>query len=420
MSFPAVTYSSNVAAAAGFVSNAQTKGLSLAALNEIAQLQSAVANMLLEAPGDAVPLSAIEGYGDAGGFLRSDASGWVRVTDLTLASAASILGFTASGTNTAAVDLTVSAPVSTGNATIAGLQLKGARVGSTGTTAQTLVNAARIAADLVALGQNAAGANAAATGYVVTAPVSTGNATPGAVTVKVAVSHGSDSVAQTLGNALVLSATITHLATFGGAVVVPTAAAVGTVGVDWVSTADTSIMFAGAAGARSVGLTAVGSSNGAGVYAVITGTAAASDNFATSSEGYTSGTENIGTVSGGYASATHNSTGTVTTATGWTIRSTSKDGGAGAITTVVGLDVEAQTTGATNYAIRTAAGLVKLGGAFSCNGATPQTPAVFGAALAAYGTGVFGLDSNANMQALYNKVVAIDAALKANGIAVTA
>ncbi len=58
-------------------------------------------------------------------------------------------------------------------------------------------------------------------------------------------------------------------------------------------------------------------------------------------------------------------------------------------------------------------------GKFACNGGTAQAAATIGAALATYGTGAFGLDSNANMQALYNQVVAMAAALKANGIAVT-
>lgn len=66
----------------------------------------------------------------------------------------------------------------------------------------------------------------------------------------------------------------------------------------------------------------------------------------------------------------------------------------------------------------TMAGSASVVGAFGCNGATAQASAVVGAALASYGTGVFGLDSDANMQALYDLVVAMRAALVANGIAV--
>jgi len=53
---------------------------------------------------------------------------------------------------------------------------------------------------------------------------------------------------------------------------------------------------------------------------------------------------------------------------------------------------------------------------FGCNGATAQTAYASGGALAAYVTGAFGLDSAAHMQALYNLVVAIRAALVADGI----
>ena len=58
-------------------------------------------------------------------------------------------------------------------------------------------------------------------------------------------------------------------------------------------------------------------------------------------------------------------------------------------------------------------------GAFGCNGQAAQTSFTVGSALNAYATGAFGLDSDANMSALHAQVVAITAALKANGIAVT-
>lgn len=88
-----------------------------------------------------------------------------------------------------------------------------------------------------------------------------------------------------------------------------------------------------------------------------------------------------------------------------------------AVTNNYGLYIEAISGGVTlNYAIYTNAGLVRFGGAFGCNAATPQTAAASGGALAAYVTGVFGLDTGAHMLALYNQVVAIRAALVANGI----
>lgn len=55
-------------------------------------------------------------------------------------------------------------------------------------------------------------------------------------------------------------------------------------------------------------------------------------------------------------------------------------------------------------------------GAFGCNSKTAQTAYASGGALAAYTTGAFGLDSDAHMTSLYNLVVAMRAALVANGI----
>lgn len=55
-------------------------------------------------------------------------------------------------------------------------------------------------------------------------------------------------------------------------------------------------------------------------------------------------------------------------------------------------------------------------GAFGCNGATARTAAASGGALNAYGAGANGLDSGANMSALHALVVAMRAALVANGI----
>lgn len=55
-------------------------------------------------------------------------------------------------------------------------------------------------------------------------------------------------------------------------------------------------------------------------------------------------------------------------------------------------------------------------GKFGCNGSAAQSSAVAGAALNAYGAGANGLDSGANMSALHALVVAMRAALVANGI----
>jgi hypothetical protein len=61
-------------------------------------------------------------------------------------------------------------------------------------------------------------------------------------------------------------------------------------------------------------------------------------------------------------------------------------------------------------------GTATITGALGVNGATAQPAYASGGALAAYGTGIFGLDSGANMSALHALVVKIRAALVANGI----
>ena len=70
----------------------------------------------------------------------------------------------------------------------------------------------------------------------------------------------------------------------------------------------------------------------------------------------------------------------------------------------------------TNRLTIAAAGEVTVAGAFGINGAAAQAAYASGGALAAYGTGAFGLDSGANMSALHALVVKIRAALVANGI----
>jgi hypothetical protein len=61
-------------------------------------------------------------------------------------------------------------------------------------------------------------------------------------------------------------------------------------------------------------------------------------------------------------------------------------------------------------------GSITAGTGFGCNGQAAQTAYASGGALAAYVTGAFGLDSDANMSALHALVVKIRAALVANGI----
>ena len=61
-------------------------------------------------------------------------------------------------------------------------------------------------------------------------------------------------------------------------------------------------------------------------------------------------------------------------------------------------------------------GAATITGGFGCNGATSQTAAASGGALAGYVTGGFGLDSDAHMHALYTLVATMRAALVANGV----
>jgi hypothetical protein len=60
-------------------------------------------------------------------------------------------------------------------------------------------------------------------------------------------------------------------------------------------------------------------------------------------------------------------------------------------------------------------GAVTVTGAFGTNGAAAQTAYASGGALAAYAAGANGLDTGAHMQSMYNLVVAMRAALVANG-----
>ncbi len=64
----------------------------------------------------------------------------------------------------------------------------------------------------------------------------------------------------------------------------------------------------------------------------------------------------------------------------------------------------------------TTTGSLGVGGAFGCNSATPQTAYASGGALAAYGAGANGFDTAGNASALHAMVVALRAALVANGI----
>ena len=61
-------------------------------------------------------------------------------------------------------------------------------------------------------------------------------------------------------------------------------------------------------------------------------------------------------------------------------------------------------------------GALRCSTGFGCNGKTPQTAYASGGALAAYGTGAFGFDSDAHASALHALVVSIRAALVADGI----
>ena len=64
----------------------------------------------------------------------------------------------------------------------------------------------------------------------------------------------------------------------------------------------------------------------------------------------------------------------------------------------------------------TMTGTVAISAGFGCNGAAVQTPYASGGALAAYASGTAGFDTDAHASALYAMVVAMRAALVANGI----
>ena len=83
------------------------------------------------------------------------------------------------------------------------------------------------------------------------------------------------------------------------------------------------------------------------------------------------------------------------------------------------LDVTGAATLASTLAVTgavTVACTLTVTGAFGCNAASAQTAVASGGALSAYVTGAFGLNSDANAEAMFDLVVAMRAALVANGI----
>lgn len=103
-------------------------------------------------------------------------------------------------------------------------------------------------------------------------------------------------------------------------------------------------------------------------------------------------------------------------ATGGTVAIAAIDSGADANVTVNAKGAGTIGIGSVSTGAVTITPATKVVGAFGCNNATPQTPVASGGALAAYGTGAFGFDSDANAHAIYDLLVAVRAALVANGI----
>ena len=87
-------------------------------------------------------------------------------------------------------------------------------------------------------------------------------------------------------------------------------------------------------------------------------------------------------------------------------------------TFTAGHNVVTGSAAVTQLAVGSASALVgsTTVGAFGCNSASAQTAAASGGALAAYSSGTNGFDTAGHAQALYNLVVAMRAALVANGI----
>lgn len=136
MSFPTTTYTDNESAASGFVSNAAQQGLSLNGLNPVAQLQSAVANLLLDEPSGTVDLTT-----DVTGILPG-ANGGTGVANtgktLTLAgnlATAGAFAITLTATGTTGVTLpTTGTLVTTAVTTLSSLATVSATLGFGGTT----------------------------------------------------------------------------------------------------------------------------------------------------------------------------------------------------------------------------------------------------------------------------------------------
>jgi hypothetical protein len=96
--------------------------------------------------------------------------------------------------------------------------------------------------------------------------------------------------------------------------------------------------------------------------------------------------------------------------------------GSGSITNDYGLWIGNRAGSTLNYAIYTGTGLVRFGGAFGCNAATPQTSYVVGEAAPAGGTGATAgaYDTAAHRDSLITLVNNIRTALINNGIAIAA
>lgn len=151
MAFPDTTYTSNAAAASGLVNKAGAAGLDLSGLQPLAQLQSAVANLLVSDPSTVtVPAGDISAGTFGANIVPADTGlytfpGQLTVTaKINLASTIAITAtgltfqsFQASGANAAAGDYTFIGPQSTGNATPGTWIFQTTSAGGAGSVAQT-------------------------------------------------------------------------------------------------------------------------------------------------------------------------------------------------------------------------------------------------------------------------------------------
>ncbi len=404
---------SDASAGALFHSVVQSTGLNLTNLTEIGALQLAVAQLYTDEPPGSVSAADVASGTFGANIPDVGAYGFPGVLNLlgatvNLSTAGAAFAFT--GTTVAAVAdtasgaITFNANIGRGTGAVGGFVFAVPVTTSTGTTAQTLTNALVITATtstrVFTNGTDALVTGIAGNGLIATASNSIGLAGSGGVIAAVRVngSFASPTIivsANQLGS-LNFAGVMTATTRYAGASV----SAIAT--ENWVASTSggTQLLFKVTPNTTATLVTALTLDQDKSA------TFAANVNTATYFGSVTAlATPSALAATGLYAFASTVS-GAVLMGFG-TTNDVALMNRAG--TPVIGITA--------NSTAVTLAGNLKVTTGFACNGiATPQTAAASGGALATYGAGINGFDTEPHAAALYAMVVAIRGALVANGI----